>query len=307
MSRFPRSPAILCGSCALLVALPTPGDELAAASRATLLEDSHFLRDAASERIQQLRFSFREPPLEEGQQPAWARAFGSRGSVDADHRAPRRERDLAGMLLGAERPLGDWLVGGMGGYSATSVDPSGAGADIHSLHLGAYAGTKVYNQIGVKLGAAWSAHDGDGRAADGDAGQVFGELGYSLDFRDFSVEGYTELAYLRLDSDAIATTGSQRDELGYGTFGLRGTTRFDLGSGRRLTTRLGAGWRHAFSDSRLQDASGGDAALLRDAFRLDLGADYQLVEAAYLGLFYNGTYAEDGRDNGLTARLSLRF
>ncbi|MDH4581529.1 autotransporter domain-containing protein [Pseudomonas sp. BN415] len=299
--------AALAGLCALLLAAPALGDSLAAASRASLLEDSHFLRDAASERIQQIRFSFREPPLEEGQSPAWARAFGSHGSVDADHRAPRRERDVGGLLLGSERKLGKWLVGTMGGYSATSVEVQDADADIHSLHLGVYAGTKIYNQIGVKLGAAWSGHDGDRRAADANSGQVFGELSYSLDFRDFSAEGFSELAYVRLDSDSQGAIDSQRDEIGYSTFGLRGTTRIDLASGRRLTARISSGWRHAFSDSRLEDESGAAVALTRDAFRLDMGLDYQLTEQAYAGLFYNGTYAEDARDNGLTARLSLRF
>ncbi|MDT4846642.1 Extracellular serine protease [compost metagenome] len=272
-----------------------------------MLEDSHFLRDAASERIQQIRFSFREPPLEEGQMPAWARAFGSHGSVDADHRAPRRERDIGGLLLGSERKLGNWFVGGMGGYSATTVEVQGADADIHSLHLGGYAGTKIYNQIGVKLGATWSAHDGDRNAADADSGQLFGELSYSLDFRDFSAEGFGELAYVRLDSDSLGALGSQRDEIGYSTFGLRGTTRIELDSGRRLTARLSSGWRHAFSDSRLEDESGAAMALIDDAIRLDMGLDYQLTEQAYAGLFYNGTYVEDARDNGVTARVSLRF
>lgn len=299
--------ATLAGFCALLLAAPALGDSLAAASRATLLEDSHFLRDAASERIQQIRFSFREPPLEESQTPAWARAFGSHGSADGDHRAPRRERDIGGLLLGSERKLGNWLVGAMGGYSATSVDVQGADADIHSLHLGAYAGTKIYNQIGVKLGAAWSGHDGDARTADADSGQVFGELSYSLDFRDFSVEGFSELAYVRLDSDSRGSLDSQRDEIGYSTFGLRGTTRIELESGRRLTARISSGWRHAFSDSRIEDESGAAVALTRDAVRLDAGMDYQLTEQAYAGLFYNGTYAEYARDNGLTARVSLRF
>ncbi|WP_342246222.1 autotransporter outer membrane beta-barrel domain-containing protein [Pseudomonas sp. OTU5201] len=299
--------AALAGLCALLLAAPALGDSLAAASRASLLEDSRFVRDAASERIQQIRFSFREPHLEEGQSPAWARAFGSHGSVDADHRAPRRERDVGGLLLGSERKLGNWLVGGMGGYSATSVEVQGADADIQSLHLGAYAGTKIYNQIGVKMGAAWSGHDGDRRAADANSGQVFGELSYSLDFRDFSAEGFSELAYVRLDSDSQGAIDSQRDEIGYSTFGLRGTTRIDLASGRRLTARISSGWRHAFSDSRLEDESGAAVALTRDAFRLDMGLDYQFTEQAYAGLFYNGTYAEDARDNGLTARVSLRF
>lgn len=297
----------LASLCGLLAANPVLGDSLAAASRATLLEDSHFLRDAASERIQQLRFSFREAPLEEGQAPAWARTFGSHGSVDTDHQAPRRERDIGGLLLGSERKLGNWLAGVMAGYSATSVEVQGADADIHSLHLGAYAGTKIYNQIGVKLGAAWSGHDTDGRAADANSGQLFGELSYSLDFRDFSVEGFSELAYVRLDSDSAGAIGSQRDELGYSTFGLRGTTRIELDSGRRLTARVSSGWRHAFSDSRLEDESGATVALTEDVIRLDVGLDYQLTEQAYAGLFYNGAYAEDARDNGLTARVSLRF
>ena len=299
--------AALAGLCVLLAASPALGDSLAAASRAVLLEDSHFLRDAMSERIQQIRFSFREPPLDEGQAPAWVRAFGSHGSADADHRAPRRERDIGGLLLGSERKLGNWLVGGVGGYSATSVEVQDADADSHSLHLGAYAGTKIYNQIGVKLGAAWSGHDGDRRAADANSGQVFGELSYSLDFRDFSAEGFGELAYVRLDSDSLDTLDSERDEIGYSTFGLRGATRIDLESGRRLTARISSGWRHAFSDSRLEDESGADVLLTEDAIRLDMGLDYQLTEQAYAGLFYNGTYAEDARDNGLTARVSLRF
>lgn len=307
MAQYQSSRAALAGLCALLISAPALGDPLAAASRAYLLEDSHFLRDAAFERIQQIRFSFREPPLEEGQTPAWVRAFSSRGSADADQRAPRRERDIGGGLLGSEFMLGKWLVGGMSGYSASSVEVAGEDADIQSLHLGAYAGTKIYNQIGVKLGAAWSGHDGDRRAADGDSGQVFGELSYSLDFRDFSVEGFSELAYARLDSDALGAQDSQRDEIGYSTFGLRGTTRIERASGRRLTARISSGWRHAFSDSRLEDESGAAVALTRDAFRLDMGLDYQLGEALYAGLFYNGTYAEDARDNGMTARLSLRF
>lgn len=297
----------LVGLCGLLTATPVLGDSLAAASRATLLEDSHFLRDAASERVQQLRFSFREPPLEDGQTPAWVRAFGSHGSVDADHRARRRERDIGGLLLGSEHKLGNWLAGVMAGYSATSVEVQGGDADIYSLHLGAYAGTKIYNQIGVKLGAGWSGHDADARAADADSGQVFGELSYSLDFRDFSVEGFGELAYVRLDSDAAGAIGSQRDEIGYSTFGLRGTTRIDLDTGRRLTARLSSGWRHAFSDSRLEDESGAAVPLTEDAFRLDMGLDYQFTEQAYAGLFYNGAYAEEARDNGVTARVSLRF
>ncbi|MCY1304392.1 Autotransporter beta-domain protein [compost metagenome] len=187
------------------------------------------------------------------------------------------------------------------------MEVQGADADIHSLHLGGYAGTKIYNQIGVKLGATWSAHDGDRNAADADSGQLFGELSYSLDFRDFSAEGFGELAYVRLDSDSLGALGSQRDEIGYSTFGLRGTTRIELDSGRRLTARLSSGWRHAFSDSRLEDESGAAMALIDDAIRLDMGLDYQLTEQAYAGLFYNGTYAEDARDNGVTARVSLRF
>ncbi|MNE67912.1 hypothetical protein D3C80_1635470 [compost metagenome] len=159
----------------------------------------------------------------------------------------------------------------------------------------------------MKLGATWSAHDGDRNAADADSGQLFGELSYSLDFRDFSAEGFGELAYVRLDSDSLGALGSQRDEIGYSTFGLRGTTRIDLASGRRLTARISSGWRHALSDSRLEDESGASVALTDDAFRLDMGLDYQLTEQAYAGLYYNGTYAEDARDNGMTARLSLRF
>ncbi|WP_375740884.1 autotransporter domain-containing protein [Pseudomonas boanensis] len=298
----------LASACSLLAAFtPVQADERFAAARATLLEDSHFLRDATFERVQQVRFSFREPPLEEGQTPAWGRAFGSHGSVDSDHQAARRERDIGGLFAGSERKIGSWLLGAVAGYSATSVEVESRDLDIHSLHLGGYAGTKIYNQIGVKLGAAWSGADADGQGGDSDSGQVFGELSYSLDFRDFSLEGFSELAYVRLDTDSHRAVDSQRDEIGYSTFGLRGTTRISLASGKRLTARLSSGWRHAYSDSRLTDESGAEVALTEDSIRLDLGLDYELTEQAYAGLFYNGAYAEDASDNGLSVRLSLRL
>lgn len=301
-----RAPLLTC----LLLAPSVFAGDLHQATRATLLEDSRFTRDAALDRIQQLRFSFRESEPENGQQPYWARTYGSHGSADGPGAAPSRARDITGLAAGSERWLGDWVLGAMAGYSRTQLDAGDADARLDGYQLGAYLGTKFYNQIGFKAGVLLDRHQVDGHApaADARGGQLFGELSYSLDYRDFSLEGFSELAWLRQDSERQGTVGSQRDELLQATFGLRGTTAWTLGPDQRLVARVIPAWRRNQGDRLLGDENGaGSAQLARDVLHLGLMLDWQLDQALSLGIAYEGDWATESRDNGLALRASLKY
>lgn len=296
-------------TCLLLAPSVFAGD-LHQATRATLLEDARFTREAVLDRIQQLRFSFREGEPEDGQQPYWARTYASHGSADGPGAAPSRERTVAGIALGSERWVGDWVLGATAGLSRTELEAGSDDARLDGYQLGAYLGTKFYNQIGFKTGLLLDSHrvDGHAPAADARGGQLFGELSYSLDYRDFSLEGFSELAWLRQDSEHQADVGSQRDELLQATFGLRGTTAWTLGPDQRLVARVIPAWRRNSGDRRLGDEDGaGEAQLARDVIHLGLMLDWQLDQALSLGLAYGGDWATEARDNGLALRMSLKY
>lgn len=296
-------------TCLLLAPSVFAGD-LHQATRATLLEDARFTREAVLDRIQQLRFSFREGEPEDGQQPYWARTYASHGSADGPGAAPSRERTVAGIALGSERWVGDWVLGATAGLSRTELEAGSDDARLDGYQLGAYLGTKFYNQIGFKTGLLLDSHrvDGHAPAADARGGQLFGELSYSLDYRDFSLEGFSELAWLRQDSERQADVASQRDELLQATFGLRGTTAWTLGPDQRLVARVIPAWRHNSGDRQLGDEDGvGEAQLARDVIHLGLMLDWQLDQALSLGLAYEGDWATEARDNGLALRMSLKY
>lgn len=296
-------------TCLLLAPSVFAGD-LHQATRATLLEDARFTREAVLDRIQQLRFSFREGESEDGQQPYWARTYASQGSADGPGAAPSRERTVSGIALGSERWVGDWVLGATAGLSRTELEAGSDDARLDGYQLGAYLGTKFYNQIGFKTGLLLDSHRVDGHASAADAwgGQLFGELSYSLDYRDFSLEGFSELAWLRQDSERQADVGSQRDELLQATFGLRGTTAWTLGLDQRLVARVIPAWRRNSGDRQLGDEDGaGEAQLARDVIHLGLMLDWQLDQALSLGMAYEGDWATESRDNGLALRMSLKY
>ncbi|MCY1287934.1 Extracellular serine protease [compost metagenome] len=320
-----------------LLAAPTfaaQEGELYASSQRLLLEDSRFVREAALDRLQQIRFAYREPAPEPGRQPAWLRAYGNQGSVDGDGAAARVEHDGGGLFVGADRKLDErWVAGALAGYSRldAELDDHRGGADIDSYHLAAYAAMRYYNQLGLKLGAAYSQHRLEARRqgrhgeGDGDSWQAFGEGLYAMDFRDFTVEAFAGLAYVALRSDGLREHGGvgalqvagDDQQIGFATFGWRAARGLTLDSGRRLTLRGSLGWRHALgsTDTRrdtrvlangVESRSAG-VPLDEDSLRLDLGADYELAPQLYLGLAYAGHYAEAARDNALSGRLSLKF
>lgn len=303
--------------------------------RGVLLEDSRIPRDAALDRLQQIRFAFRERPAADGQLQAWSRAYGGYGTWQGDAYSPRLQRHSAGVLFGVDRPLqGMWVAGVLGGVSRSELraGSSTGDSDIDSYHLSAYAATRYY-QLGFKFGVGYSWHDlhatrqelGESLKADSRAAttQVFGEASYPQDFRDFTIEPFAGLAYVHLDAQDMRERGGEHalrlghDEQdgAYLALGWRAATTWQLQQ-RRLIGRGSLALRHGFIESRLQsDVQRADGSVLdvsgrafeRDNLRVDLSLDYELMSDVYLGVLYASQFAEDARDQSLGARMSLKF
>ncbi|MER9948491.1 autotransporter domain-containing protein [Mesorhizobium sp. M0047] len=260
--------------------------EIHASARGMLLEDSRFIRDAATSRISAafgdagstaalpvMAYGEGGPEMvaaDTDRFAVWGQAFGSWGNTDSDGNAAAFDRSTGGLLAGADTQLGTWRVGLLGGYSHSSFDADdrNSSGKSDSYHLGLYGGTN-WGAIAFRTGAAYSwnslstkravAFNGftDGLSADYDAGtaQAFGELAYKADAGHFKFEPFANLAYVSVHTDGFSETGGaaaltsagSTTDATFTTLGLRAST--DLGLGEiKATVRGMLGWRHAFGD-----------------------------------------------------------
>ncbi|RUT97183.1 autotransporter outer membrane beta-barrel domain-containing protein, partial [Mesorhizobium sp. USDA-HM6] len=292
--------------------------EIHASVKGMLLEDSRFIRDAATSRIDAAFGDAGSAPLpvmaygEGGQEmvaadtdrfAVWGQAFGSWGNTGSDGNAAAFDRSTGGLLMGADGLVGDWRVGLLGGYSHSSfdIDARHSSGDADSYHLGLYGGTN-WGAIAFRTGAAYSwnristkraiAFNGftDQLSADYDAGtaQVFGELAYKADARRFKFEPFANLAYVSVHTDgftehggaAALTSASSTTNATFTTLGLRASTDVALG-GISATTRGMLGWRHAFGDVTPTSTfafAGGDAFTIGG---VPVARDSAVIEAGF--------------------------
>ncbi|WP_258584586.1 autotransporter outer membrane beta-barrel domain-containing protein [Mesorhizobium sp. AR02] len=290
--------------------------EIHASTKGMLLDDSHFVRDAATSRIDAAFGDAGAAPLpvmaygdggpemvaaDTDRFAVWGQAFGSWGITDSDGNAATFDRSTGGLLAGADTLVGGWRVGVLGGYSHSSfdVDARNSTGASDNYHLGLYGGTN-WGAIALRGGAAYSwsslsthrsvAFNGftDGLSADYDAGtaQAFGELAYKIDANKFAFEPFANLAYVSVHTDgftetggaaALTSAGSTTDAT-FTTLGLRGSTDFALG-GIDATARGMLGWRHAFGDVTPTSTfafAGGDAFTIAG---VPIARDAAVVEA----------------------------
>ncbi|MCA0035262.1 autotransporter domain-containing protein [Mesorhizobium sp. B263B2A] len=260
--------------------------EIHASAKGMLVEDSRFVRDAATSRI---RAAFGDagtaalPVMAYGEGgpemvaadtdrfAVWGQAFGSWGKTDSDGNAAAFDRSTGGLLAGADTLAGGWRVGVLGGYSHSSFDADArqSSGKSDSYHLGLYGGTN-WGAIAFRTGAAysWSSLSthrsvtfngfADGLSADYDAStaQIFGELAYKAETGgSFKFEPFANFAYVSVHTDGFTETGGpaaltsqgRTADATFTTLGLRGSTDFMLG-GIGATARGMLGWRHAFGD-----------------------------------------------------------
>lgn len=292
--------------------------EIHASAKGMLLEDSRFIRDAATKRISAafgdagaaalpvMAYGEGGPGMvaaDTDRFAVWGQAFGSRGQTGSDGNAANFDRSTGGLLVGADSPIGDWRVGIIGGYSHSSFDAD----DRHSsgasdnYHLGLYGGTN-WGAIAFRTGAAYSwnsistkrsvAFNGfaDQLSADYDAGtaQVFGELAYKAGVGRFKFEPFANLAYVSVHADgfteqggaAALTSASSTTNATFTTLGLRASTDVALG-GISATARGTLGWRHAFGDVTPTSTfafAGGDAFAIAG---VPVASDSAVIEAGF--------------------------
>lgn len=262
--------------------------EIHASVHSAFLEDSHFVRDAATDRV---RAAFgavgassvpimaygpggpEAAPATHDGFAVWGRGFGAWGHLNGDGNAARLNTSSGGYLAGGDALIGDqWRLGMLAGYSHTSFDVNrrlSSGAS-DNYHLGFYTGAQQ-GHLGFRSGLAYTWHRvdtnrsvefpyfSDHLSSKYDAGtfQAFGELGYRLEIPSVSFEPYANLAYVRFHADGFTENGGasaltgrgQSSEATFTTLGLRGSTDFVLGS-MNTTIQGGLGWRHAFGDVR---------------------------------------------------------
>src|SRR5690606_7936643 len=115
--------------------------EIHGSAKTALIEDSRFIRNAATERV---RAAFSAPGAARTSAQAygqggmsvpvspdhagpvfWSHGFGSWGSTDSDGNAASLDRNTGGLLMGAGRLVGDWRVGLLAGYSHSDFKAGG--------------------------------------------------------------------------------------------------------------------------------------------------------------------------------------
>ena len=199
--------------------------EVHASAKTALIEDSHFVRDVATNRIRAAFgvlgassapvMSYADPAGDKTGTSAafasrgsgtvavapttdrlalWGQGFGGWGSTNSDGNAARLSHATGGVLIGGDAPIFDsWRLGMMAGYSRTNFnvrDRLSSGSS-DNYHLGLYGGTQ-WGNLGFRTGAAYTWHDiATGRSV------AFTGFGDSLkgEYRAGTAQLFGELGY----------------------------------------------------------------------------------------------------------------
>lgn len=220
--------------------------EIHATLDGVLIEDGHFISQAATER---LRAAFDGVavtpqatinPLAYGPgekatgseafaaiAPAdlsptlWGQAYGAWAHADSNGNASGYSRDTGGFVTGLDGVIAEtWRFGLLASYGNTSLHSGGAKADVDSYQVGVYAGTQ-WDALGLRLGVNLGHHEidtdrdvvlggvtnGQNASYDAKTVQVFGELGYKVDTQYAALEPFAAARYTHLKTDSFQEDG----------------------------------------------------------------------------------------------------
>ncbi|OLL27441.1 hypothetical protein BTH42_33070 [Burkholderia sp. SRS-W-2-2016] len=259
--------------------------EVHASIKTGLIEDSRFVREAATDRMQQAFCAvggvntninaqtagqhLTTTTCNPDRAVAWVRAFGSWGHVNGDSNAAKMNHSIGGLFFGADTPVFDnWRVGVLAGYSHSNfdVDDRNSSGTSNNYDLGVYGGSQ-WGNLGLRLGTIYTWHDidtsrsavfaGSANQLDGSYSggtvQVFGDVGYAINAGAVALEPFINLAYVHLSTNdfheqggiAALSSGSDNTSSTFSTLGVRAASTFAAGS-IDVTAKGVLGWRHAY-------------------------------------------------------------
>jgi autotransporter-associated beta strand protein len=299
-----------------------------ASLRASLLDDSRFMRDAILSRG--------DIAGEEGS-TGWGRVLGAQRKVDSDVEAQGYKRDLDGFVTGLDGALNDHWRGGVAfGYMDSELRTGQATHKADSYELGGGV-LGDYGRVTVQVGGvyAWHAIASQRRVTFGGLDQRLGDKDEARSFQGFGevavrtragpveLQPFAGLAHVALfDADvneaggaAALHGGEGGSDATYGTLGVKARIGWDLG-GSRLSLDGATAVRRTFDAQApsldLAFANGaafkvGGLPLDRTEATLDLGLKLDLNARVQLAVSYGGVYSDHSTDQGGRAELRWRF
>jgi outer membrane autotransporter protein len=282
-------------------------------------------------------------PKPEQRWAVWGNPFGNWGKLDGNGNAATATARTGGFVSGVDTTItgvygGALRLGLAAAYQSQSmkVDDRNSSADIDSFHLAGYAAL-LNGPFALRAGLAhaWHAIETSRNVAfpgfsdstrgdyDGHTTQVFGELGYALDYRRFALEPYAGLAYVRVKTDGFTETGGAAALTGlaadtattFSTLGLRASVPLST-TWSAAVLKGGLGWRHAFNDvtpaAQLAFAGGtpftiAGVPIARDALLVEAGLDAAWTSGITVGFAYSGQYAGSAAEHGIKGHAIRRF
>ncbi|MDF0606767.1 autotransporter domain-containing protein [Neisseriaceae bacterium TC5R-5] len=327
-------------------ALDLISGELYASVKSSLIEDNHFIRDAANDRLRSSSGNVgagEKSYNAKGEKIAanspdrvfWTRAFGAAGSIDGNSNAAKMNRDISGFLMGSDAQFSDWRVGALSGYSRSTMETSARNSSGSSdnYHLGVYAGTQ-FEKILFRSGLIYNLHkldierdvkfpgfsDAVSSNYKANSLQVFGELAKPQKWAGIDAEPYLNLTHINLHTNEFTEAGqlaalnvdSQNSNVTFTTLGVRAVKPFN----EKMTINGQIGWRHAFGDTTSKSTqslvgsskfTAAGTPIAKDTAVFELGADMQLSKKTSVSLVYSGLYSNNSRENAVTAHLNWLF
>jgi subtilase-type serine protease len=266
----------------------------------------------------------------------WARYTGSLDRQSGDGNAAGVRASSSGILFGTDLAASaDTGLGILAGFGSghVDVDARRSKSRFDSYVLGGYGWRRV-QALRLRYGASYTWHavsaqrdtgwfgSVQGRYKAG-TGQVFAEAALPRQWGTATLEPYAGLAYVDTRRPAFTESGKAgvrvaagTQQLGYTTLGVRGSRQSELRDGTRVSWIAGAGWRHAYGDTRpkarmrFAQGEGFDiqgAAVARDALLLTLGTTLQSKDAMRMGLAYDGQLAKGARSHAVRVDASWAF
>ncbi|MGG4606476.1 autotransporter-associated beta strand repeat-containing protein [Paenalcaligenes sp. Me131] len=288
--------------------------EIYASTKTALIDDSRFVRDAATDRMRSafggagssgsaVMADRKVAQANSTGTAAWAQTFGNWGDTDSDGNAHKLKRRTYGFLVGADTPLGDgaFRVGALAGYSYTKADANDVSSTNKSdnYHVGLYGGGQ-WEALGVRMGVAHTWHEMRATRSVSIPGfsddlksspkarttQIFADVGYNIEAGSVQLEPFANLAYVNLHSssfnerggDAALKVKSDNTNISYMTLGSRFSTEMDVGS-TTVMANASLGWRHVLGGVTPESTHRFSAGNAFTVYGVPLSRDSAVLEA----------------------------